>query len=105
LKKKNKEDVQHFANMVAGKQGWKLNPDLEITDTVILGLQSMFNQYGYYHCPCREVEKEETPDRAISCPCIYAKQDILDYGHCYCGFFLAENFKGEAGAIPDRHPD
>jgi ferredoxin-thioredoxin reductase catalytic chain len=100
---KSKGDVQHFAAMVAKKQNWKLNPDLDITDTVIEGLKTMHNKYGYYHCPCREVDDPEIPDRAVACPCVYAKPDIAEYGHCYCGFFLARDFENEVAAIPDRH--
>jgi len=102
---KTQEDTRLFASMVAGKQGWKLNPDIEFRDTLLEGLTTNWNRYGYYLCPCRDTEGSREADAAVLCPCRYARADILEYGHCFCALYLSPEFAesgAEAGGIPDR---
>lgn len=102
---KTLEDTRRFAEMVAAKQGWTLNPDTEFTQTLLEGLTTNWNRYGYYLCPCRDTEGSREADAAVLCPCRYAKADVADYGHCFCALYLRPDFAAagsEVRGIPDR---
>lgn len=78
-----------FAAGVASVHGWVLNPDSEHTGRVVSGLAMNKARYGYFQCPCREAWGDREHDRDVICPCDYAAKDIEEYGHCFCGLFLA----------------
>jgi len=94
-----------MASMVSKKQGWILNEDQEFLENIILGLDQMKELTGYFHCPCRDVDYPVEQDRDVACPCVYAWEDIEEYGHCYCGLFLSPPFirsGKEVQSIPER---
>ncbi|HSV56141.1 MAG TPA: ferredoxin-thioredoxin reductase catalytic domain-containing protein [Magnetospirillaceae bacterium] len=102
---KTLEDTRRFAAMVAAKQKWALNPDIEFRDTLLEGLTVNWNRYGYYLCPCRDSEGSREADFAVLCPCRYAREDVAVHGHCFCALFLRLNFTESGGlirGIPDR---
>lgn len=102
------EKARNFAEKVAENRGWKLYSDKEFLQTVLQGLDTNRNKYGYYLCPCREGWGIREKDRDIVCPCEYAAQDIAESGHCYCGLFVSEDFDAsekKVWAIPERRPD
>ncbi len=101
-------DSRTFAERVAGKQGWELNPDPGFLDTLLSGLARNRERYGYYLCPCRESEGSREADRDVICPCDYAKPDIAEYGHCFCALFLDPAFRASGrvpSSIPERRPE
>jgi ferredoxin-thioredoxin reductase catalytic chain len=101
-------DARRFAEMVAAKQGWKLNPDNEFTEMLFEGLAKNSRRYGYYSCPCRDADGERSRDGDIICPCAYCRPDQEEYGHCYCGLFLTGEFAVSGTAprsIPERRPE
>jgi ferredoxin-thioredoxin reductase catalytic chain len=103
--KKDFENTDLFARMVAQKQGWKLNPDREFYGMLIEGLAKNYNRYGYFLCPCRDTEGSREEDDDVICPCAYARPDIAEHGHCYCSLYLSPEFSasGQATrAIPER---
>lgn len=105
MSEKNFTQTDLFANMVAKKQGWELNPDKEFTDSLITGLTTNWNRYSYYLCPCRDSDGSREADANIICPCVYAKADVEEYGHCFCALYLRKGFSGSGGVpggIPDR---
>lgn len=102
---KTLDDTRRFADMVAAKQGWTVNPDGEFTDTLLEGLTTNWNRYGYYLCPCRDTEGSREADAPVLCPCRYARADVAEYGHCFCALFLRPDFAAagsEVQGIPDR---
>jgi ferredoxin-thioredoxin reductase catalytic subunit len=102
---KSLEQTRTFAQMVAKKQGWVLNPDSGFTDSLVEGLTTNFNRYGYYLCPCRDTEGSREADKDVVCPCAYSWKDVEEKGHCYCALYLSPSFarSGQApGGIPDR---
>lgn len=102
---KTREQTVIFTQMVAKKQGWVLNPDTAFYNSLVDGLTQNYNRYGYYHCPCRDSEGSRELDAPAICPCIWSKEDILQYGHCYCALYLSREFAAsgkEPQAIPDR---
>lgn len=97
--------TSRFAQMVAAKQGWVLNPDAEFTQSLIEGLCVNWNRYGYFLCPCRDTEGSREADRQLICPCSYARDDVAEHGHCFCALYLRPDFaaSGDTPAgIPDR---
>lgn len=101
---KTKADVDLFASMVAGKQGWTVNPDREFTDMLVEGLGVNWNRYGYFLCPCRDSEGNREADKSLICPCAYARADIDEHGHCYCALYLSPAFAA-SGKVPQGIPD
>lgn len=105
MSEKNIEDTRRFATMVAAKQGWELNPDAEFTESLLEGLTVNWNRYGYYLCPCRDSDGSREADAKVVCPCVYSRQDIDEFGHCFCALYLRAGFSaagGTPGGIPDR---
>ena len=66
---KTTEQTRLFTRMVAQKQGWELNPDAEFYGSLVDGLTTNFNRYGYYLCPCRDSDGSRELDRNAICPC------------------------------------
>ncbi|HUX49453.1 MAG TPA: ferredoxin-thioredoxin reductase catalytic domain-containing protein [Spirochaetia bacterium] len=105
---KSTEDTTRFVEMVAGHNGWEVNPDKAFVGHLVDGLTENYNRYGFYLCPCRDSWGERTKDRDITCPCSYIVADQQEYGHCFCGLFLSSEFakRGEAPQqIPERRPE
>jgi ferredoxin-thioredoxin reductase catalytic subunit len=101
---KSIDQTKTFAEMVAHKQGWVLNPDQEFTQNLIEGLTTNWNRYGYYLCPCRDSEGSREADKKVICPCVYSWKDIEDFGHCYCALYFGQTFAA-SGATPEGIPD
>ncbi|MHA2062035.1 MAG: ferredoxin-thioredoxin reductase catalytic domain-containing protein [Candidatus Sifarchaeia archaeon] len=89
---KSLKDSRLFTEMVAKHQGWALNRDEKLLQTLREGLATNYNRYGYFSCPCRLADGERETDKDIICPCVYARPDIEEYGHCYCGLYLSKEF-------------
>lgn len=105
MAEKSLEDTRKFVAMVTAKQGWDSNPDQEFTEMLMQGLTVNWNRYGYYLCPCRDTEGSREADASLICPCVHARPDIAEYGHCYCALYLESGFAAsgkEPGGIPDR---
>jgi ferredoxin-thioredoxin reductase catalytic subunit len=77
-------DMLKWAQGIARKNGWVLNPDEDHLNTVIRGLVRNKKKFGRPYCPCRLRSGDEERDRAIECPCVYHKDEIAKDGHCHC---------------------
>ncbi len=102
---KSVEDTRNFVAMVTAKQGWESNADHEFTESLIEGLTINWNRYGYYLCPCRDTEGSREADTSLICPCVHARPDVAEYGHCFCALYLRAGFTAsghEPSGIPDR---
>ncbi|MFX0050119.1 MAG: ferredoxin-thioredoxin reductase catalytic domain-containing protein [Candidatus Hodarchaeota archaeon] len=97
-------EVQNYVKRVSQRNNWKLTSDQETLNDLIDGLRQNFNRYGYYNCPCRDSQNDRKLDRDIICPCLYAKPDIEQYGHCYCGLYFEQEYLGshQISMIPER---
>jgi ferredoxin-thioredoxin reductase catalytic subunit/glutaredoxin len=103
--KKGVEDAKLFTEMVAKHQEWELTRDEKLLQILREGFATNWNRYGYFSCPCRLADGEREVDKDIICPCAYAKPDIDEYGHCYCGLYLAKEFftsGKQPTSIPER---
>jgi ferredoxin-thioredoxin reductase catalytic subunit len=102
---KDFDQTRTFTEMVAAKQGWKLNADREFYESLVEGLKVNWNRYGYFLCPCRDTEGSREADAPLICPCVHAWPDIDEHGHCFCALYLSPAFAAsgkEPSGIPDR---
>jgi ferredoxin-thioredoxin reductase catalytic subunit len=105
MKDKTYDDVSLFIKMVAQKNRWKLNRDCEHIEIITNGLMKNHNRHGYFSCPCRDADGIRDRDSDIICPCNYCAPDQAEFGHCFCGLYLTEDFYNsgkEPGSIPER---
>jgi ferredoxin-thioredoxin reductase catalytic chain len=84
-------DMLKWANGLAKKHGWALNPDEKHLGTVIRGLVRNKEKFGRLYCPCRLRSGDEEKDRAIECPCVYHRDEIAHEGHCHCHLYFRQD--------------
>ncbi len=72
----------------AEKAGYKLNPEVEIVETIVVGLAKNKLKHGCAYCPCMIVTGDPNEDKKIICPCRVHKEDIEKRGKCHCGLFV-----------------
>ncbi len=72
----------------AEKNGFSLNPDRRITETIIRSLLARKKEFGERYCPCRKISGNREEDKKIICPCIYHLEEIKEQGKCLCGLFV-----------------
>ena len=70
--------------------GYLLNPDKEFGLSLMEGLLTNEERYGYQSCPCRLAEGVREKDLDIICPCDYRDPDLDEYGACYCALYVSE---------------
>jgi thioredoxin len=78
------KDYQTYAE----KNGFKLNPDRETVERLMMGLLNNERKHGARYCPCRRVSGDPEEDKAKICPCQWHKEEIERGGHCLCGLFV-----------------
>lgn len=101
-------DVDQFVHNVAAKRNWQLSADSDFLEMLKEGLEANLDRLGYLQCPCRLSWDDRERDKDIICPCIYATDDIAEYGHCFCSLFFAHDYdfsENEPTSIPERRPE
>ncbi|CAG36458.1 ferredoxin-thioredoxin reductase catalytic domain-containing protein [Desulfotalea psychrophila] len=91
--------------VLAGKKGYCLNANREKTLRLLHALLLNRDRYGYMACPCRAASGRRERDLDIICPCLYRWADIAEYGSCYCGLYVAQEWDGvelEQIHVPER---
>jgi ferredoxin-thioredoxin reductase catalytic subunit len=99
------DQTKKFTEMVANKQGWELTKDEAFYGDLVSGLATNWNRHGYFLCPCRDSEGNREADADVICPCVYAKADIQEHGHCFCALYMSHEFAASGKAptgIPER---
>ncbi len=98
--------VQQRHKLEARSRGYRLHPDPEFLNPLLEGLRANEERYGYPSCPCRLASGVFDLDRDIICPCDYRDPDVVEYGTCYCCFYVDEAAyeRGSADPIPERRP-
>ena len=88
-------------------KGYYFNHDSQLTDSVLEQLLANKDRYGYMACPCRLANGEREKDSDILCPCEYRAADVAEYGTCFCGLYVNQEYNQQqkpALDIPDRRP-
>lgn len=101
------EMVRQRAETDAKTNGYYLNPDSEFLMSLLEGLKSNQNRYGYPSCPCRLASGKFDFDRDIICPCDYRDPDVAEFGACYCALYVRKEVhqgKTELKPVPERRP-
>ncbi|MBD3230213.1 MAG: ferredoxin:thioredoxin reductase [Candidatus Lokiarchaeota archaeon] len=86
---RNREDIEKIAEI----KGWKVNPDDEVVELIIKGLNKNKEKHGFYYCPCRVVSGDKEEDKNKICPCIWAQDEIDDQGICHCRLYVSKDYK------------
>lgn len=87
---KIEEIIQEYEKYTK-ENGFQLNPDRKIVESVVKALIKREEKFGRRYCPCRRVTGNEKEDKKIICPCIYHKEEIEREGHCLCNLFVKLN--------------
>jgi ferredoxin-thioredoxin reductase catalytic chain len=101
------ENVRKRVESDAKANGYYLNPDPELLQDLLEGLQKNEERYSYPSCPCRLASGKLELDRDIICPCDYRDPDVDEYGQCYCGLYVRKDVhegKIDIQPIPERRP-
>ncbi len=88
-------------------KGYYFNKDKERVFELLDALLVNKDRYGYMSCPCRLSSGDRKRDKDIICPCVYRKEDIEEYGSCYCNLYVSRAWnEGEIGKkyVPERRP-
>ena len=87
------------------KKGYFFNGNREKTFELLRGLLVNKDRYGYMACPCRLALGDRDIDRDIICPCAYREPDVKEFGACYCGLYVSEDWNAgsrEKVPVPER---
>jgi ferredoxin-thioredoxin reductase catalytic subunit len=86
-------------------KGFLFNIDRERTFELLRSLLINKDRYGYTACPCRLASGSRERDRDIICPCDYREPDVAEYGSCYCGLYVSEDWNSgmiSRRSVPER---
>lgn len=76
----------------AESEGIQLNKDKNYVLDILKGLLKNEERYGYRACPCRLASGIKEKDEDIICPCKYRNPDIKEFGSCYCGLYVSDQW-------------
>ncbi len=88
-------------------KGYFFNGDMQMTMDLLESLLVNKERYGYMACPCRLASGDRELDRDIICPCVYREPDVAEYGACYCGLYVSQDWnEGRIPhvTVPERRP-
>ncbi|WP_461208810.1 ferredoxin-thioredoxin reductase catalytic domain-containing protein [Desulfocurvus sp. DL9XJH121] len=89
-------------------KGYYFNKDLEgMTMPLLASLLVNKERYGHMACPCRLASGKFELDRDIVCPCVYREADVAEFGACFCGLYVSEDWnegRMERETVPERRP-
>lgn len=91
------ENTKNFTDKVCSQFGFVYNPEVEVNESVQMGLTRNKLIYNKRYCPCFMVigttkEEQKEADNRI-CPCKPAlEHEIPDDGKCHCGIFCTKEY-------------
>jgi ferredoxin-thioredoxin reductase catalytic chain len=88
-------------------KGYFFQRDKEWVLEILRDLLINKERYGYMACPCRLAAGDREKDRDIICPCVYSKEDIPEYGSCYCNLYVSREWNEDKIPhvyVPERRP-
>ena len=84
----SKEKLRNKFARYAESQGFTLNPDKKVVETLLDGMLWNKEEYGRQYCPCRAITGNKGKDGKIVCPCVYLSEEVKGMGRCWCGLFV-----------------
>ena len=91
------EKTKKFADKVCSQFGFEYHPQVEVNESVIMGLTRNKLIYNKRYCPCFMVVGETKEERKEAdnriCPCKPAlEKEIPEEGKCHCGIFCTPEY-------------
>ncbi|SDB47974.1 Ferredoxin-thioredoxin reductase, catalytic subunit [Desulfonatronum thiosulfatophilum] len=86
------EELHATLRKIQEPKGYFFNKDQEMVMELMQSLLTNKDRYGYMACPCRLPAGEKEQDKDILCPCVYRVPDVKEYGSCYCGLYVSEEW-------------
>ena len=102
------DDLHDRLRALQEPKGYFFNRDRERTFDLLRGLLVNKDRYGYLACPCRLASGSRERDRDILCPCAYREADVREYGSCYCGLYVSQDWNEgriERVEVPERRQE
>lgn len=103
----DRKKLQETLRGIQEPLGYFFNRNEEQVHSLLQGLLTNRERYGYMSCPCRLATGDRDKDRDIICPCVYRQPDVVDYGSCYCGLYVSidwNNKEIDHQRVPERRP-
>lgn len=100
-------ELYHTLKKSQEPRGYYFNPDQAKVMDLLAGLLANKERYGYMGCPCRLLWGDREWDRDIICPCVYREPDVKEFGSCYCGLYVSQEWiEGliPRVSVPERRP-
>lgn len=88
-------------------KGYFFHKDRERVLDILRDILINRERYGYMSCPCRLASGDRERDRDIICPCEYRTPDVKEYGSCYCGLYVSQEWSEDKIPhvyVPERRP-
>ncbi len=103
--RKTVEELRQWLEREAISHGYKINPDKNVIEEIIIGFARNEKRYGYKACPCRLATGKYQMDCDIICPCSYCFLDVEKNGRCYCTLFVSDRYIAGDPSLPQYVPD
>lgn len=104
---KKAQELYEKLDRQAKDGGYLLNPEKELTMSLVEGLSVNQGRFGQLTCPCRLAAANPKDDLDIVCPCDYRDDDLAEYGSCFCGLYVSPEVYAKGGPqkqTPERRP-
>lgn len=101
------EELYEMLKKVQEPKGYFFNTDKERVFDLLEGLLTNKERYGYMVCPCRLSSGNRDKDKDIICPCVYRKEDVAEFGSCYCNLYVSKEWNEKKiphEYVPERRP-
>ena len=103
----NASELYEMLKKIQEPKGYFFSSDHELVLDLLGSLLVNKERYGYMCCPCRLSSGSRENDSDIICPCVYRTEDVAEYGSCYCGLYVSEEWnamKTPHEYVPERRP-
>lgn len=101
------EKLYNALKKIQEPKGFYFNNDRERVFDLLEALLVNKKRYGYMCCPCRLAAGDREIDKDIYCPCDYRKEDVKEFGSCYCNLYVSGQWNDRTiphKYVPERRP-
>ncbi len=101
------EKLYETLKKIQEPKGYYFNRNKTMVMELMQSLLENKDRYGYMACPCRLASGNQQDDKDIICPCVYRKQDVIEFGSCYCGLYVSKEWNEDKIVhiyVPERRP-
>jgi len=86
--------AQTLTEKYGERSEYALNPDAERVQGLLEEMARNKVEFGAMYCPCmtKRLTGVKQVDAKRICPCKWHKEDIEQFGVCYCGLYVKSGF-------------